>query len=175
MRKTAIALSMFSMLLVTANVSAAGRMRAGLWEMTMKTDAMKDMPKMSAEEMEQIRKMGVNIPQMGAGGMVSKVCISKEMAERDQPPMGENESGCKMTNYKRQGNSYTMDMVCDNAQMKGTGVVKGTFAGNESFNSTFDFRGTAMGQPANQHVENGGKWLSADCGNVKSMGDFKKR
>ena len=175
MQKTAIALGVISILSFTANVSAAGWMRAGLWEMTMKSDAMKDMPKMSAEDMEQIKKMGINIPQMGAGGMVSKVCISKEMAERDQPPMGQNESGCQMKNYQRQGNGYSMDMVCDSAQMKGTGTVKGTFSGNERFNSTFDFKGTAGGQPANQHVENSGKWLGADCGNVKSMGDYKKK
>jgi hypothetical protein len=55
--------------------------------------------------------------------------------------------------------------------MKGEGKARGTFSGNESFTSTYDFKGTMNGQPVTQHHDSGGKWLSADCGNVKPVGD----
>jgi hypothetical protein len=175
MQKTAIALTMLTLITTAATVWAAGPMKAGLWEMTTKSDAMKSMPKMSPEQMEQMKKMGVNIPQMKEGGMVVKVCISKEMAERDQPPMGHNESGCESKNFRRQGNGYSMDIVCDNAHMKGTGTVKGTYSSGEGFTSVYDFKGTAQGRPVNSHSESSGKWLGASCGDVKPMGSMMKK
>ncbi len=176
MRKTALLIAMFSVLSASLSVSAADKMKPGLWSMTMKSDAMKNMPKMSPEQMEQMKKMGVNLPQMQDGGMVMKVCITKEMAERDQPlQTGHNDSGCQMKDFNRSGNGYTVDIVCDNANLKGTGTAKGTFAGAESFTSTYDFKGTAHGQPVNQHHDTSGKWLSADCGDVKPVGDVAKK
>lgn len=175
MQKTAIALTMLALIANAAIVWAAGPMKAGLWEMTTKSDAMKDMPKISPEQMEQMKKMGVNMPQMKEGGMVMKVCISKEMAERDQPPMGQNESGCESKNFRRQGKGYSVDIVCDNAQMKGTGTVKGTYSSDERFTSVNDFKGTAQGHPVNSHTESSGKWLGASCGDVKPMGAMMKK
>ena len=166
---------MFTLTTTAAIVWAAGPMKAGLWEMTTKSDAMKSMPKMSPEQMEQMRKMGVSMPQMKEGGMAVKVCISKEMAERDQPPMGHSESGCESKNFKRQGNGYSMDIVCDSAHMKGTGTVKGTYSSGEGFTSVSDFKGTAQGRPVNSHSESSGKWLGASCGDVKPMGAMMKK
>jgi hypothetical protein len=151
---------------------AAGQMKPGLWEMSMKSDAFKAMPKMSAQQMEQMRKMGVNMPQVQDGAMVTKVCITKEMAEREQPPMEHNGLGCQPKNFQRSGNAYSGDIVCDGATMKGTGKVKGVFAGDAGFTSTYDFKGTAHGQPVSQHSETSGKWLAADCGSVKPVAEM---
>jgi len=166
MRKTVI-----SMLICCAAsapaVWAAGKMKPGLWEMSMKSDAFKNMPKMSAEQMAQMRKMGVNVPHMQDGAVVSKVCVTKEMAEREQPPMARNESGCQVKNFQQSGNAYSSEIVCDGPEMKGTGKVKGTFAGDTSYTSTYDFKGTAHGQPVSNRHESSGKWLASDCGAVK--------
>ncbi|QAU35420.1 DUF3617 domain-containing protein [Janthinobacterium sp. 17J80-10] len=148
---------------------AAETMKPGLWEMSMKSDAFKNMPKMSAEQMAQMRKMGVNVPQMQDGAMVSRVCITKEMAEREQAPMGRHDRGCQARNFQRSGNAYSSDIVCDGPDMKGTGKVKGTFAGDTGFTSTYDFKGTAHGRPVDNHHESSGKWLAADCGAVKPV------
>jgi len=167
MRRTTIVFSALLALSVSGAGLAAGAMKPGLWEMTMKSDAMKAMPALSPQQMEQMRKAGVNMPQMQGGGMVTKVCISKEMAEREQPPTAREESGCQMKNYKRSGNTYSMERACDGPNMKGTGTVKGSYEGDSRFSSTYDFKGTSHGKPVNQHQETSGKWLSADCGNVK--------
>lgn len=169
MRKTAIPLMLFSMLSVPA--FAAGQMKPGLWEMTMKSDAMKNMPKMSPEQMEQMKKMGVNVPHMQDGAMVHKVCITKDMMDGKMPPgMDGKDMGCQTKNMQQSGNSYSADVVCNNPQMKGEGKVKGTFSGDTAFNSTYEFKGTMHGQPVNQRHENSGKWLAADCGNVAPAG-----
>lgn len=155
--------------MATSFASAQEKLKPGLWEMTMKSDAMKNMPKISPEQMEQMRRMGVHVPQMQDGGMVTKVCITKEMAEREQMPMAQNESDCQAKNYQRSGDSYSVDVVCNGPNLKGSGKVKGKMHGSESFSSTYDFKGSAHGQPINQKHENSGKWLSSKCGNVKPI------
>ena len=176
MRKLAIPLLTLSMLFAATAVQAAGQMKAGLWEMKMKSDMMEHMPKMSPEQMEQMRRMGANVPQMQDGAMVTKACVSKEMAEREEPPqMTHQESGCEARNYQRTASGYSLDIVCDGANMKGAGTVKGTFAGNESFNTVYDFTGTAKGKPVSQHHEISAKWINAACGNVKPSRDFTKK
>jgi hypothetical protein len=169
MRQLFATLLMLSLFPIAA-VAAADQTRPGLWEMTMKSDAMKNMPQIPPEQMEQMRKMGINIPQMKDGGMVTKVCITRQMAERGHPPaMADKETGCQTRNYQRSGSGYSADVVCDGAMMKGEGKVKGNFSGNESFTSTYDFKGTMHGQPVSQHQETSGRWLAADCGSVKPV------
>lgn len=170
MRKTAVSLFMFSMLCSSATVWAAAQIKPGLWEMNVKSDAFKNMPKIPPEQMKQMREMGINVPQMQDGGMTSKVCISKEMAERNETPqMEQKEMGCQSKNFQRSGDSYSLDIVCDGPDMKGTGKVKGTYSSNERFTSTYDFKGISHGQPVNHRQESSGKWLSADCGSVKPI------
>ncbi|HYD80826.1 MAG TPA: DUF3617 domain-containing protein [Paucimonas sp.] len=161
------------LLCCSAAAFAAGPMKPGLWEMSIKSDMMKNMPKIPPEQMEKMKQMGVNIPHMQDGGMVTKVCITKEMAERDQPPeMNQKEAGCEARNYQRTGSGYSVDIICDGPVMKGQGKAQGSFSGSESFTSVYDFKGTAQGRPVNQHQETKGKWLSADCGNVAPMGQM---
>ncbi len=175
MHKTTISIVMLTMLSAAGASWAAEQMKPGLWEMSMKSDAFKSMPKMSAQQIEQMRKMGVNVPQMQGDAMISKVCITQQMAEREQPPMENNEAGCQPKNYQRNGQTYSVDIVCDGPAMKGTGRSKGTFSGNTGFTSTYDFKGTAQGQPINSHHESSGKWLGADCGTVKPIGPLPSK
>ncbi len=171
MRKLIIPFLLCSML--SASAWAADQMKPGLWEMTMKSDAMKNMPKISPEQLEQMRKMGINVPQMRDGGIVTQVCVTKQMADSDRlPGMQDNETGCESKNMQRNGNSYSVDIVCNGAAMKGAGKAQGSFSGDDSFTSTYDFKGTMHGQPVSQHHEGSGKWLGADCGSVKPLSDM---
>jgi hypothetical protein len=175
MRKITLFLAAAALLAfsLTPAAQAATNMQPGLWEMGMQSDAMKNMPKLSPEQLEMMRKKGINMPDMKDGKLVNKVCISKEMAERDQPiDMHREQTGCQAKNYQRTSNGYTVDLVCDGPNMKGEGKARGTFASKESFSSTYDFKGTAHGQPVNQHMETTGKWLGADCGSVKPISEM---
>lgn len=169
MRKAFAPMLFISFLSLPLAASAATQMKPGLWEMTMKSDAMKNMPQIPPEQMEQMRKMGVNIPQMQNGGIVSKVCITRQMAESEEMPGMDKSLGCQSKNYQRNPGSYSVDIVCDGPDMKGTGRLKGRFANDRSFSSTYSFKGSMHGQPINQNTETSGKWLGEDCGSVKPV------
>lgn len=169
MYKTVIPMLLCTMMGASVAAGAAEQMKPGLWEMSIKSDAFRNIPKMSAQQIEQMRKMGVAIPQMQDGAMVSQVCITREMAAMNQPPVEQNTSGCQPKNYQRSGDTYSVDIICDGPDLKGTGKSKGTFSGSTSFTSVYDFKGTAHGQPISSHHESSGKWIAADCGNVKPI------
>ncbi len=155
---------------------AAGKMKPGLWEMSVKSDAMKAMPKMSPEQMEQMKKMGINMPMMEDGAIKTKVCISKEMAEQDPATAAQqHQSNCTSKNMVQNGNEYSMDLICDGPELKGIGVVKGSFNGSDTVHSSYDFKGTSHNHPVNHHTETIGKLLSSDCGDVKPLGVFPKK
>ncbi len=167
---------MFSIAAFTGAAWAAGQMKPGLWEMTIKSDMMAAMPKLSPQELKQMRDMGIQMPDMQNGGMVQKVCITKEMAERDEPGMTDaRDMGCEAKNYKSSGSRYSMDLVCNSADMKGKGTIKGVFSGDDRFTSNYQFKGVAHGQNVDQSHETSGKWLSADCGTVKPVGGVGKK
>jgi hypothetical protein len=174
MYKKSISLFLCSAIYCSPAAWAAGPMKPGLWEMTMKSDATAAMPKMSPQQLEQMRKMGVYPPQMQNGAMVVKVCFTKEMAERDQFPPRTQQHGseCRSKNFQRSATNYSVDIVCDGPHIKGEGKGIGTFTGNEYFTSTYDFKGTARGKPVAQHQESSGKWLGADCGDIKPVGSY---
>jgi hypothetical protein len=172
MRTFAISTLLLSLPFVSVT-AAAGQLKPGLWEMTVKSDATQKMPNIPPAQLEQMRKMGIDIPQMKDGAMLTRICISPKMAERDEPPVtAPNQTGCQPKNYQRSGNAYSVDVVCDGPMMKGKGKAKGTFSGGESFSATYDFQGSMHGQPVSQHQESNGKWLGADCGGVKPLDDL---
>lgn len=155
---------------------AAGKMKPGLWEMSMMSDAMKNMPKVPKEQLEKMKQMGIKMPMMENGAIVHQICITKEMAEQEHPPMAQKEqSMCKPQNINQSGNSYSMDLICDSAELKGMGTVRGSFNGSSNLRSVYDFKGTSRGRPVEQHMETTGKWLSADCGNIKPVSDLSKK
>src|SRR4051794_40459298 len=101
MRNTVISILMLAMLGSAGAVLAAGQIKPGLWEMSMKSDAMKNMPKIPPEQLEQMKKMGIAMPSQD-GVMKNKVCVSKQMAERDEPPsVNQKETGCQSKNFQR--------------------------------------------------------------------------
>jgi hypothetical protein len=159
-------------LVLPFTAGAAATLKPGLWEMAMKSDMVKEMPKLTPEQLAQIKKMGIEMPQMQNGAVVTKVCITPEMAERNQTPDMGGQHECKAGKQNRSGDMYTVNLICDGPNIKGEGVIKGTIVGGERVNSTYDFSGTSLGKPVKQHHETSGKWLGADCGNIKPIGEL---
>jgi hypothetical protein len=160
------------MLLCSIPAFAGSTIKPGLWEVTLQSSSLKNMPKISPEQIEQMRKMGVDMAQLQTGAIVNKICITKDMAERESlPQMNHKESGCEMKNQKRTSDGYTMDMICNGAQMKGKGSSKTVFASDQSFSTTSEFKGMMQEMPINDRTDTSGKWLSSDCGSVKPIRD----
>jgi hypothetical protein len=151
--------------------------KPGLWEVTTQSSEMKELPKMSPEQTEQLRKLGVDIAKLQSGAIVTKICISKQMAERDPfPQIDQAQSGCKIGETHRTDSGYLADIVCDSPGMKGKGVVKATYASNESFTTSLEFTGTSgTRQIEYDRSDASGKWLGSDCGSLKPIGDVRSR
>lgn len=176
MRKTFFPVLMLSLISVSSTAIAAAQVKPGLWEVTTRSDAMKNAPKISPEQAAQMRKLGIDITKMQDDGITTRTCLTKEMAERDQPiPVDQKETGCQTKNMQKNGNTYSMDIVCNSAEMKGEGKAKGSYSGGENFTATYAFKGIMSGHPVNQHSDTTGKWLGADCGNVKPVSDYLKK
>jgi hypothetical protein len=101
---------------------------------------------------------------VGAQGMTTKVCISKEQAAKPAEPQMTRD--CSRQDVSRSGNTVKYRFECSKPQpMKGEGEM--TFAGDKAYSGKSAVTTDMKGQPQQMTMEMSGKWLSADCGEVK--------
>jgi hypothetical protein len=164
-----------------AVLPAAGQtLKPGLWEMQSKVQgnaqmdqAMAEMQKqlsaMSPEQRSQMEAMmaarGVHMAPTTGGAMRMKVCMTPEMAERNDIPA--NRGDCTIGQRQRSGNTMTMAFTCTNPPSSGRTQV--TFDGSGAFTSRTTVTTTTDGKPETMTLDGSGRWLSADCGNVKPI------
>lgn len=155
--------------------SAADGMKAGLWELRQKAlldpaqqaqmdqakQALANMPPEKRQMMEQMMARGGVQMNLGSGDATIsfKVCISKEQAARGDVPV--NQTGHCTYENARNGKTGRTHFVCKDPAAEGDGEF--TFDGPDHYTSkvTVQTRGrtiTATGE---------GRWLGADCGDLK--------
>jgi hypothetical protein len=166
MTKTAWLCGATIMAVAFAGPALAQVTKPGLWSMTMKIPGMPAMPDIPPEALAQMRALGIQMPAMApGGGITTQVCITPQMAAASEaPPAAE---GCRNENITRAGNTFKGTMVCDNAQMKGTGTFESTSVSDQQISSKMTFKGTMQGKPADMMMDVDGRWMAADCGNVR--------
>jgi hypothetical protein len=164
-----------------AAAASAQDLKPGLWEVTSKMkSASGEMEQANAEMQAQLagmppeqRKMmesmmakqGVKLGAGGPGAMTVKTCMTKEMVERNELPAQQGK--CKTTTEPRAGNVVKMKFTCTDPPSSGEGVY--TFVSPEAYTSKLVVRTSASGKPETMSMDASGKWLGADCGNVKPM------
>jgi hypothetical protein len=167
-----------ALLSLAAGTAGAQSMKPGLWEINNKmgggqmdaamAEMRKQMAEMPPEQRKQMEAMmaqqGVRMAPGAGGGMAMQVCMTKEMAERNDMPMQE---GCRMTKNQRSGKTMRFAFACSNPPSSGEGQV--TFASPESYSSHMTVRATVDGKTETTTMDATGKWLKADCGNVRPM------
>ena len=121
--------------------AAAPNMRDGLWEVTTK--------------MEMGGKSDAAMPQQTV-----KHCVTKKDLEdpKRTMPGGNDQSRCKMTDYKMQGNTATWSIACQ-GQGSGTGSI--TYGG-DSYTGSQTMSMNAGGQAMNMKMNFSGKRVG-DC------------
>ena len=168
---------------IVAFPAGAQAMKPGLWEINNKmsggqmdqsmADMQKQMAQMSPAERKQMEdmmaKQGVRMQPAAGGGMTVQMCMTKEMVDRNDMPM---QDGCRMTQNSRSGNTMKMAYACTNPPSSGEGQV--TFAGPEAYTSKMTMRMQEGGKTETMSMATTGKWLKADCGNVKPPAAPKK-
>ena len=170
MRK--ILLSLFLLSVVSAAGAAENNIRPGLWEVTTTSMLLALVPQIPPDQMQQLtslaKQYGLEMPQIQNGAATSRVCITQQMADEKIPSyFHQNQIGCSVKNAVRTENSYTMDLVCTNPQLKGNGRAEGTFTTPESFSGWTIFKGTVQDRPVNEHADTSGRWISTSCEPVK--------
>ncbi len=158
----------------------AQSLKPGLWEITNKMQTaggqmehqmaelqkqMAAMPPAQRKQMEEMMaKNGMKMSAAPGGGMTIKICMTKEMVERDQMP---TQGDCKTTHQSRSGNTMKMAFACTNPPSSGEGQV--VFTSSEAYSSKSSITTTVQGKPEKITSEGNGKWLGADCGTVKPL------
>lgn len=173
--------------LALATGASAQTTKPGLWEITNKMQsssgemekAMAGMEKqlagMSPEQRKQMQdmmaKQGVSMGPSAGGGMSVKMCITKEMAERNELPQ-QQQGDCKTTQSPRSGNTMKFSYVCTQPPSSGEGLM--TFNGDTAYTMKMATTTTVKGKPEKMNMDASGKWLSADCGTIKPIALPKK-
>lgn len=161
----------------------AQTLKPGLWEISNRTnnpeidqamaEVQKHLASMPPEQRKQMEAMmaqrGVQMAPAGSG-MVAQVCFTREML--DNPGVPADRSDCKVTNQSRSGNTIRVAYACPNPPTSGESVV--TVAGPEAYTSKTTVRTTVDGKAQTMTVESTGRWLKADCGNIKPVVPPKK-
>lgn len=170
--------------LATASFAAGAQaLKPGLWEINNKMDAAgrgdpmaelhKQMAQMSPQQRKQMEaamaQSGVKMAPGAGGGMAMQMCMTREMVERNDVPMQE---GCRTTVNQRSGNTQKFAFTCSNPPSSGEGQV--TYAGPEAYSTKMTMKTAAQGRTETTTMEANGRWLKADCGNVKPMAPPKK-
>jgi hypothetical protein len=174
-------------LLLAVQPAMAQTLKPGLWEMSNKMQSgsgqlekgMAEMQKQMASMPPEQRKMmedmmakqGVSMGAGAPGNMVMKMCMTKEMVERNELPAQQGD--CKTTSSPRAGNTMKMSFVCTQPPSSGEGQV--TFISPEAYSMKMVMHTKVDGKPEKMNMDGSGKWLAADCGNIKPMAPPAKK
>jgi len=176
------------LLLSTAALCAAGAAQAqkvapGLWEhtMTMKSQggqmeaAMAQMQEqLSRMTPEQRKQMEAMMANRGGGGAMAiaagkptsvKVCITPEQAARDEIPQTQ-QGNCQQTSRERTGNMLKFKFTCT-GERPATGSGEYTFSSDKAHTGRMVVETMMRGQAERIEMDHAGRWLAADCGDVK--------
>jgi len=151
-------------------------MKPGLWEVSMQTSALsgmeQQMASMSPAERQQMEAiMAQQGIKLGGGRVTSKVCITPEMAKRSSEDMAkraaksfQEDGNCTVNVSPRVGNTVTSSFTCTGKEPF-SGKSEMTFQGDTAY--SMQMRTVRAGQ--NTDMQSSGRWLGADCGNVKPV------
>jgi len=150
--------------------------KAGLWQMQVDREdngqkvadpsvrmqeRMKSMTPEQRQQMEEMmKKHGIS---QGAGG-VTKICYSQKMVENGN---WADQNLCKIDYSNRSRTSWKWHSSCESVGYQGDGEAR--FSDPENFVVTSSGVTTIGGKSHTSKSTRTGKWLGADCGDLKPM------
>ena len=156
--------------------------KTGLWEITTESQMLdgKPMPDVSAQLNEQLKKMppemrkqmeahmkaqGVQMVAGGKGPAV-RICLTKAMLDQDQW-QGRADGHCQNTGTSRSGNTWSWKFKCTQPPSEGEGST--TFQGSDAYVTDMRVNTERQGKPHQMAMKHKGRWLGADCGDVRPI------
>jgi hypothetical protein len=161
--------------------AGAQTMKPGLWSLsnTMTSSdpqvsqamsaVQQHMANMSPEQREQMQKMmqqhGVQLDVGAGGALQTKLCMTREMAERKEFPVQQGD--CKQTFTQQSATRGHIAFTCTKPKVSGEGDL---VADNDtSYRARMKIRSEEQGRNQTVDMDVTGKWLSADCGTVRPI------
>ena len=139
--------------------SQGGEMEAAMAEMQKQMAAM---PPDQRKQMEQM--MASRGVSMGAQGTSVKVCVTKEdVARKIEPNFRE---GCTQEVLQRSGNTMKYKFQCTQPRPS-SGEGEMTYLSDKAYSGKSTVVTQVGGKPQQMNMEMAGKWLAADCGDIK--------
>jgi Protein of unknown function (DUF3617) len=126
---------------------------------------MASMPPEQRKAMEQSMAAMQGMRMNADGSTAFKMCITKEMIERNQ--LTRQEGKCTHSRAVSTGNTQKFSFTCTDPASSGEGSF--TFQSATAYTGTLKINSLQNGKPQSMVVENVGKFLSADCGTVKPV------
>ncbi len=170
-----LAISLFLGSGLTAN---AQTLKPGLWEASSKMQggmgsqmaAMQaEMAKMPPEQrkmmQDMLAKKDATLGAAGPGSISRKMCLTKEMIERNEMPGSQGD--CTSTTSPRVGNTIKHSFAC--AKLGSTGEALFTVVSPEAYTMKMSVNSMVNGKSEKMEMDGGGKWLATDCGTVKPI------
>lgn len=156
--------------------------KPGLWEVTTEGQSLngKALPDVSAQMAEQLQKMppdmrkqmeahmksqGVQMMSGGGGKTAVRMCLTRDMLEQDR--WQRNDGQCQNTAMNRSGATWSWKFKC--TQPPGEGEGKTTFQGSDAYMTELHMTTRQEGHPQRMSMKHRGRWLGADCGDVKPL------
>ena len=171
----------FALCAAVAAPAWAQSQKPGLWEVRTRMGGNPEMDRaqaemqkalagMSPQQRKQMEEMmgrqGVALGTGADGGIVTRVCISKEMAEQKVPPV-QTEGDCTATVTERSANRMKARFTCTNPPSNGEG--EWTFQGDSGYTMKMTTTTTHNGKLQTSTMEGQGRWVSADCGKIAPL------
>ena len=156
--------------------------KPGLWEVTSLREANGTPPMSAAQRAEMERGMAKMPPEMRAkmeaAVKSSLVNLAKPIVKRScvlqedlNKPLdldgGRGDGNCTRTIVKSTASVQEIRLECSKGTQKSGGTVRMVAANAESWTSTMNGTVSDTGGSMETKIKMSGKWLGADCGNVK--------
>jgi hypothetical protein len=160
-----------------ASAQSTVKLRPGLWEQTIQMQnaggqmenmmkemqaALAKMPPAERKQMEEMMaRQGVGL---GDKGQTVKICMTQADVDREEPPP---QPGCTHT-AKRSGNTWQMSFRCAGPPPS-TGEGSLVMQSPTAYSGNFKINSNQAGKAETMQMANAGKWISADCGNIRPV------
>jgi hypothetical protein len=153
-------------------LAQASRLKPGLWEASAVMNmgdvasmiAEDKLAKMTPEQRAQIQAM---MKQAASNPTASKICYTKEQLDKGLDYNLERAGTCKSKTISSTGFKQVSEISCDNGKTQTNGTVTMEAVDPEHYSGLIQMKTLANGQSRDMTIKISGKWLGADCGDVK--------
>lgn len=145
-------------------LAAEAQLKPGQWDMTVDMQ-MAGMPQLSADQIEQMRQMGIDVSFLSGKPTLIQQCVTPEQATLKKPIdiSSGTDDQCAIKNYKQSGKSVSGDVVCT-GDLNANGRFDMTVNSDTSYSGKWTLKGTTKdGVPVDQTSNVNAKWVKSVC------------